>query len=162
MVTLNADKVIQDIPRMRRYAALLCLGDRGRGDDLVEKALTDIVSKPSSLNGQNDYRLLLLRAIQQCVRKDLSLLPDQHDAASPASIDRHETGRDRLSPENAIDLLADMPVEQRSALLLVVVEGLSYDETAEILGTTTAIVKALLVDARGCLEAGKEPRSKSA
>ncbi|NJO37553.1 MAG: hypothetical protein HC871_07955, partial [Rhizobiales bacterium] len=65
MMALDADRILSDVPRMRRYAALMLLNDRQRGDQVVEQALQDLVANPAILEGQADIRPLLLRTVQR-------------------------------------------------------------------------------------------------
>jgi DNA-directed RNA polymerase specialized sigma24 family protein len=58
--------------------------------------------------------------------------------------------RDAIS--KALDVLA---TEEREALLLVVVEGFSYQEAAEIIGAPKATLVARLMRARGALAAAQ-------
>ena len=158
MTTLDTDTVLQNVPHMRRYASLLCLGDRDRGDDLVEVALTNLTSRPNGLNGQDNCRLTLFRAMQKAMRDDPSLIPG-HDTFESLTTVRSMEGRIGGFPtDDLYNLLAQMPVEQRSALLLVVVEGLSHEHTAQVLGTSTPIVSALLADAKSYLEMETNPQ----
>jgi RNA polymerase sigma-70 factor (ECF subfamily) len=68
--------------------------------------------------------------------------PDAHAAA----VRREEVGELR-------DALAELPVQQREALLLREVRGFSYEEVASSLSVTTSTVESLLFRARRTLQA---------
>jgi len=57
----------------------------------------------------------------------------------------------RLALKELADWLGDLPPEQRAALTLTAVEGLSAGETAEILGISEGAVEQRLVRARATL-----------
>jgi RNA polymerase sigma-70 factor, ECF subfamily len=69
-------------------------------------------------------------------------------------------GSRREAISKALDVLA---TEEREALLLVVIEGFSYQEAAEIIGAPKATLVARLMRARAGLAAaqGVDPRSRS-
>ncbi len=67
--------------------------------------------------------------------------PDAHQAA----VQSHETGELR-------DALAELPAQQREAILLREVRGLSYQEVASTLSVTTSAVESLLFRARRTLQ----------
>lgn len=70
------------------------------------------------------------------------------DAPSPA--DRAESRARWAATREALDAL---PAQQRAALVLVRLEGLSYAETAEVLGTSVSAVTSLVFRAMRGLEA---------
>jgi RNA polymerase sigma-70 factor (ECF subfamily) len=163
MMALDADKILSDVPRMRRYAALMFLNDKERGDQLVEQALKDLVADPAVLDGQEDIRPPLLRTLQRHVASAFA----SADGGSTALLAAPQAPAVARPPgafpaDDVLAALAGMPVEQRSALLLVAVEGLSCQQAGFVLGTAAEIVQALLEDAREALELGRATPSKSA
>ena len=56
-----------------------------------------------------------------------------------------------VSLDHALSALQEFPEEQRSVLLLVCVEGLSYKEVAEVLGLKLGTVMSRLARARNKL-----------
>ncbi|MEZ5933565.1 MAG: sigma factor-like helix-turn-helix DNA-binding protein [Alphaproteobacteria bacterium] len=144
MMALDADKILSDVPRMRRYAALMVLNDREQGDRLVEQALEDLVANPAILKGKVNFRPALLRMLQLRLQSAI-IIGNGACAATTATTE---------PAEDVLGSMATMSIEQRSALLLVVVEGLSYEQAGYVLGVTPAIVKGLLQDARDHLGRG--------
>ena len=65
----------------------------------------------------------------------------------------------RLEGRAVMDCLGELPARQREALLLVA-EGLSYAEIAEVEGTTLSAVKAAVHRARGNLAGRLAKRSE--
>jgi len=72
-------------------------------------------------------------------------------AAEPIAPD-HESG----SLEEVLTALARLPFNQRAAIVMREVEGRTYSEIAEVLGTTVPAVEALLFRARGNLRARRK------
>ncbi len=146
------------MPRIWRYALVLT-GRRADADDLLqstyERALQAITSwAPGSrldawmfriarnhyLNDRRssnyrDGRLAELKLVQ----------PDHHDG--PASIES------RFAFEALRRQVGRLPEEQRSALLLCSLEGLSYAEVADILGVAPGTVASRIARARDSLRA---------
>lgn len=57
----------------------------------------------------------------------------------------------RVALSELSDMLADLPVEQRAAVTLKAVEGLTSPEIADLMGSTEGAVEQLLVRARAAL-----------
>ncbi len=85
-------------------------------------------------------------------------------SASPTSAAEGRLARDRRR-ERLRELVADireLPPQQRSALVIRELDGLSYAELAEALDTTVPAIKSLLVRARMNLAAAAEAREAQA
>jgi RNA polymerase sigma-70 factor (ECF subfamily) len=134
------------IPALRRYARALTR-DAETADDLVQDTLVRALRSEHLFHG-GDVRSWLYTILTNLNRNRLrslarrpTLTPiednDAPDAAGPEA-----GGRDI---ERALAMLVD---EQRSALLLVVLEGLTYREVAEIQGVPIGTVMSRLARAR--------------
>ncbi len=129
------------IPSLRRYARALCAGAAlGAADDLVqtaiERAAAKIRAKEPTLCEDNAARLCAYRSVTALVRE--------------------KTGEGALSKPSAqhpliVQGLAGLPFSERASLLLVVLEGFSYDLAAETLGVTRYVLLAQLRRARAAL-----------
>lgn len=142
------------IPGLRRYAWAL-LRDDEAADDLVQDTLERAIRHWGDRRRDGDLkawlfviqRNLFLNALRQRrsrgVQVDVAAL---EDAASPAETPESQAGlRDVLA---GLDLL---PEEQRSVLLLVGVEDLSYEQAAQVLDIPLGTVMSRLSRARGRL-----------
>jgi RNA polymerase sigma-70 factor (ECF subfamily) len=134
------------IPALRRYARALTR-DAETADDLVQDTLVRALRSEHLFHG-GDVRSWLYTILTNLNRNRLrslarrpTLTPiednDAPDAAGPEA-----GGRDI---ERALALLVD---EQRTALLLVVLEGLTYREVAEVQGVPIGTVMSRLARAR--------------
>jgi Sigma-70, region 4 len=83
------------------------------------------------------------------MREPLPVEIEEHEGAAPdahaAAVHRQETGELR-------DALAQLPLQQREAILLRELRGLSYQEVAASLAVTTSAVESLLFRARRSLK----------
>jgi RNA polymerase sigma-70 factor (ECF subfamily) len=134
------------IPALRRYARALTR-DADLADDLVQDTLVRALRSEHLFHG-GDVRSWLYTILTNLNRNRLrslarrpSLSPiDDNDAPDLAGPEAG--GRDI---ERALSTLVD---EQRDALLLVVLEGLTYREVAEVQGVPIGTVMSRLARAR--------------
>jgi len=139
------------IPALRRYARALTR-DAEIADDLVQDTLVRALRSEHLFHGgdirswlytiltnlnRNRLRSLSRRPVVTPIEKD-----DAPDASGP------ETGRRDI--ERALATLVE---DQRIALLLVVLEGLSYREVAEVQGVPIGTVMSRLARARAQIRA---------
>lgn len=143
------------IPRLRRYAYALAR-DRDAADDLVQDCLEHALSRRHQRRGDGDLaawlfailRNLHLSAVRTRGRRGMPAALDAvAEPASPADLEGALLARDALG---ALDLL---PEEQKSLLLLVGVEDLSYADAAQVLGIPAGTVMSRLWRARQRLRA---------
>jgi RNA polymerase sigma-70 factor (ECF subfamily) len=152
-------KVEAAIPALRRYARALTR-DADIADDLVQDTLVRALRSEHLFEGE-EVRSWLYTILTNLNRNRLRALArrpvlasiddnDAPDLAGPES-----GGRDI---ERALALLVE---EQRTALLLVVLEGLSYREIAEVQGVPIGTVMSRLARARAqiknYLDGGRPP-----
>ncbi len=139
------------IPALRRYARALTR-DAEVADDLVQDTLVRALRSEHLFHG-GDVRSWLYTILTNLNRNRLRSLArrpahspieegDAPDMSSP------ETGGRDI--ERALGSLVD---DQRSALLLVVLEGLSYREVAEVQGVPIGTVMSRLARARAQIRA---------
>lgn len=143
------------IPQLRRYAYAL-VRDRDAADDLVQDCLTHALSRWYQRRTEAELKPWLLAILRNLfissyrtrARRSTHVgLDEAPDPGQPADQERGLVARDALG---ALDLL---PEEQKSLLLLVGVEELSYAEVARILDIPTGTVMSRLSRARQRLRA---------
>ena len=139
-------KVEAAIPALRRYARALTR-DADIADDLVQDALVRALRSEHLFQG-DEIRSWLYTILTNLNRNRLRSLARRpvlapiEDNDAPDLAGPEAGGRDI---ERALALLVD---EQRTALLLVVLEGLSYREVAEVQGVPIGTVMSRLARAR--------------
>ena len=152
------------IPALRRYAWAL-LRDNDAADDLVQDCLERAINRWHLRRRDGDLkawlftieRNLFLNGIRQRTRRGPHLGPEAlENMASPAGASDGALGAGDVLA--GLDLL---PEEQRSVLLLVGIEDLSYEETARVLRIPVGTVMSRLSRAREkmrhYLETGRGP-----
>ncbi|HUN42501.1 MAG TPA: RNA polymerase sigma factor [Acetobacteraceae bacterium] len=140
------------IPALRRYAIAL-LRSRDEADDLVHDCLARALDKLHTRREEADVRAWLF-----AIMHNLFISQARRRRSRPAPVtldDSHEDAAGlRPTQEDALvwrDLqrgLAMLPEEQRSVILLVSVEDLSYAEAAQVLGVPIGTVMSRLARAR--------------
>jgi RNA polymerase sigma-70 factor (ECF subfamily) len=136
-----------EIPRLRRYARALTR-DLTRADDLVQSCLTRAVAKQHLWQPGTHLRAWLftllhnqhVNDVRRSVRegKNVSI----EDAAPVLTVQPNAIATLELRDlERALGKLAP---EQRQVILLVGLEGMRYDEVAEILGVPVGTVRSRL------------------
>lgn len=126
---------------------------RSDGDDLMQEALLRALDKLPSLRDDNAFRFWLFRVIITVHRNRYKrsfwrrLLPLETEPTAP---DRNE---ELGGAERARLALAELPHEQREAIVLFELEGWKVEEIADLLGVSVSAVKSRLVRGRERLRA---------
>ena len=156
----DGQRIVEQIPRLRRYARALA-GEAVRADDLVQDTLERALGKWSLWRPGN------LRAWLFSIMHNLFV----NQARSPRLVDypgddalpdlpTRATQNDALELRDFVHSLSRLPEEQREVLLLVVLEDLSYEDTAKVLDVPIGTVMSRLSRGRERLRAlleGSEP-----
>ncbi len=133
----DAEDVVQDV-LARAYLAL-------RADD-----------RPMTLRPWL-YRVAHNRCLD-LLRRPTPVLTDEVElGAAATTLGEQVMGRERL--RQVVADIQDLPDQQRSALIIRELEGLSYDELAQALDTTVPAIKSLLVRARMNLARAAQERT---
>jgi len=143
-----------EIPRLRRYARALRRGDVTAADDLVQDALARAVAKQHLFEPGTNLRAWLFTVmhnqhvnfVRRAAREGTTVdIDDVHNLLVSSS--------DPTASVLLRDLnrgLATLPVEQREVILLIGLEGMSYEEVAQILRIPIGTVRSRL--SRGRLQ----------
>lgn len=151
--------VRRHLPFLRAFATRLT-GSAADADDAVQEGLIAAWRAIDSLAEPARVRSWLASIVsRKATDRIRSRRPsDELDeglpaaaSAEPARIAEARSGLDALSA-----VLAAMPEGQRACWVLKEVEGLSYDEIAERLGTTAVVVRGRLARARATVVAEME------
>lgn len=148
------DEMTQCVPALRRYANALT-HDRDSADDLVQDCLERAIRKRALWQPGGPLRPWLYRVLTNVWRNNLrsrSRRPAQvpiDEFAEQLVVPAAQGGRVALAEmARAIERLSP---EHREALLLVVVEGLSYAEAAAVLEVPQGTLMSRLGRARSAL-----------
>lgn len=149
------DDIAVWLPQLRRYARALT-GDAAWADDLVQDTAERAIAQGSRLRAGSNVRAWMLTVLR-------NLYIDQLRHRREVAVDEADPLWQRQeAPAGEIDglLLRDvqralyrLPAEQREVLLLIVLEGLSYQEAAAVLQVPPGTVMSRLARAREHLRA---------
>lgn len=145
-------RIEASIPALRRYATVL-QRSRDEADDLVHDCLVRALDRLHTRRENADVRAWLFTIMHNLF---ISQMRRRRSRPTPESLDESHEGAIGLRPvqEDALqwrDLqrgLQLLPEEQRSVILLISVEDLSYAEAAEVLGVPVGTVMSRLARGR--------------
>jgi RNA polymerase sigma-70 factor (ECF subfamily) len=140
------DSVQAAIPALRRYARALTR-DRDMADDLVQDTLVRALRSERLFHG-GDIRKWLYTILTNLNRNRLRSLARQPVSVPIEDFDGPLQGGPEAGGRDIDRALGTLTDDQRAALLLVVLEGLSYREVAEIQGVPIGTVMSRLARAR--------------
>ena len=147
------DEIEAAIPSLRRYAHAL-MRDRDAADDLVQDSLERALARRHLWRGDGPVRAWMFRILLNLHRDGLRQAPRRHLVAveslpkEPAGPARQEAHMDLREVQAAIGHLPD---DQRRALLLVALEGMSLAEAAALLDIPEGTLVSRLGRARAAL-----------
>lgn len=144
------DRLTELLPRLRRFALWLAR-DPHSADDLVQSTLERALATRAGKREEGDLRAWLFRILYRqfldARRRSqryawlLGRLREEDEAQWPSA------EREALA-QSALSAFAQLTSEQRNLLLWVTVEGLSYQQVAEILDVPIGTVMSRLSRAR--------------
>jgi RNA polymerase sigma-70 factor (ECF subfamily) len=146
----------QHIPKLRRYARALTR-DFDRADDLVQDTLCRALRKAHLWQKETDLRAWLftilhnqyVNHVRQGVRSGTSVPLEHAEWSMTTAPSQHGS----LALRDLDRALQRLPEEQRQVLLLIGLEGMSYEEAAAIINVPLGTVRSRLSRAREALRA---------
>jgi RNA polymerase sigma-70 factor (ECF subfamily) len=151
------EQLIAVLPRLRRFARGLT-GAAAEADDLVQAACERALARQHQFQEGTRFDSWMFRIVQTIwidqirgreVRKEDSDLPEDR-FGSDEPVRRIEA---RLALDEVRRAITRLPADQRTALMLVTVDGLSYKEAAEVVGVPVGTIMSRLARARVALQA---------
>jgi RNA polymerase sigma-70 factor (ECF subfamily) len=159
-------ELVAEHQRMVVQLAMNLLGDRDEALDLSQDVFLRVFRTIHRFRGQSSLRTWIYRiAVNQARnrhrfwtrrhRSDQVSL-DQHIAAHGELISQRDASPDRLLAQKELadqlnQALDGLPFDQRTAIVLREIDGLSYEEIAFSLGVAVGTVKSRLTRARQAL-----------
>jgi RNA polymerase sigma-70 factor (ECF subfamily) len=146
----QASLIEAHIPGLRRFACALLRGDRQGADDLVQDCLERAVSRWHLRRVEGDvrgwlYTILYNRFLSEKHRQGRRGVTDAQLEVAEAELPGVDGGQDwALEHRDLLRAFAALPEEQRSVLLLIGIEDLSYGEAASVLGVPIGTVMSRL------------------
>jgi RNA polymerase sigma-70 factor, ECF subfamily len=148
------DLLEQEVPRLRRYARALTR-DRVRADDLVQETLLRAIRKEHLWEPGTDLRAWLFTIMHnqnvnevRLATRDAASLDVQDCSTFLIANSDPSASRQLAELEHA---LSQLPERQRQIILLVGLEGMRYEEVADILQIPVGTVRSRLSRGRESL-----------
>lgn len=148
--------LLDELPRLRRYARML-VGDPAHADDLVQDCLVRAISNLDRWQVGTNMRAWLFTIMRNVLFNDLRRArrsPFLDSGGDP--MDTVPVAADQEQRMRVLDVdkaFARLPPAHKEVFLLIAVEGMDYEEAAQILGVPVGTVKSRLSRARTDLRA---------
>jgi RNA polymerase sigma-70 factor (ECF subfamily) len=151
-----SDQLVAVLPRLRRFARGLT-GSAVEADDLVQAACERALARQHQFQEGTRFDSWMFRIVQTIwidqlrarnVRKESCEIVEER-LGSDEPVRRVEA---RLALGEVRKAVERLPPDQRAALLLVTVDGLSYKEAAEVAGVPIGTIMSRLARARIALQ----------
>ena len=162
-MTREPDPILDVMPALRRYAVALSR-DEAEADDLVQDALLRGHEARRSFRPGANLRVWLFAILRNAFldrRRRRAAESRRDDAAAvlaPLSIDAPQEAAVRLAQVR--EAFLRLPEDQREALSLVAVEGLTYAAAAAVAGIPIGTLMSRVARARAELRAFEEGRGR--
>jgi len=157
-------QVVELLPRLRRFARAIARNIHD-ADDLVQLSIERALQRHDQWRPELKFagwmfgimRNAWIDEVRSRSRRDRVFAPE--DAGADVGHDGTESQLRLLAVQRAV---ADLPEEQRLAVALVLVEGLSYKEAADVLEVPIGTVTSRLARGRDALQAALNDRDDQA
>jgi RNA polymerase sigma-70 factor (ECF subfamily) len=154
VTTAFSQQLVEVVPRLRRFARSLTRS-AADADDLAQAAIERALVHQASWKPGTRLDSWVYRIAQNLWRDELRAHRRRSEPLEDSLMG--EDGRESFARHIEVAELAQsferLPEEQRLVLTLVVLDGLSYQETAEVLAVPIGTVMSRLARARGRLAA---------
>jgi len=147
------DAVLGSIPNLRAFAISLC-GNVDRADDLVQETVLRALANIDSFQPGTNMAAWLFTILRNLFRSEYRKRRREVEDVEGKYADNMKSQPDqegRIELQEFRAALAQLPSDQREALILVGASGFSYEEAAEICGVAVGTIKSRLNRARARL-----------
>src|SRR5471030_3240879 len=131
-----SDQLIAVLPRLRRFARGLT-GTAAEADDLVQAACERAITRAHQFQEGTRFDSWMFRIAQtiwidQIRSRNIRKEAHEDEGMNVGTDESMRRVEARIALREVQAALATLPAEQRAALLLVTVDGLSYKEAADV------------------------------
>ena len=147
-------QLVSLLPKLR-VQALALTRNRAAAEDLVQDAVCNALSAQASFIPGTNFAAWMHRILRNRFISNLRKRRDTTDIDDvPSSVFATEAPHeDRLALKDLGKAMTRLPADQREALIMVVVQGMSYEALAEATGCAVGTAKSRVFRARRQLEA---------
>ncbi len=146
MTQIDQD-IVAHIPRLRRYAQALVKSRNVMVDDLVQDSLERALARSHQFCEGTDLRAWLFTIMHNVYANQIRRISNGPNFVElPETIDEMtaDTSTSKLELRDLQQAISELPLEQRKILLLVTLEGLPYQQVADMLGIPIGTVMSKL------------------
>jgi RNA polymerase sigma-70 factor (ECF subfamily) len=147
------DQVIALLPKLR-IQALALTRNRAAADDLVQDAVCNALAAHASFIPGTNFPAWMHRILRNRFISDLRKRRDTTDIENiPSSmLATHAPHEECIELQQLAKVMDRLPVEQREALVMIVIHGMSYEELSAATGCAVGTAKSRVFRARRQLE----------
>jgi len=149
------EQIVDLLPRLRRFARTLAR-DPHDADDLVQVAVERALAKSEQLRPDSRLSSWMFGILRNAWIDETRTRGRRNRIFAPEALGENVGDASSESHTEALtvqDAMERLPEEQRMAIGLVLVEGLSYKEAAEIMGIPIGTLTSRLARGREALQA---------
>jgi RNA polymerase sigma-70 factor, ECF subfamily len=151
-----SDQLVAMLPRLRRFARGMT-GSPADADDLVQAACERALTRAHQFQEGTRFDSWMFRIVQtiwidQIRARDVRKEEPDTGTERIGTDESTRRAEARLGLEEVRQALQGLPAEQRAALLLVTVDGLSYKEAAAVAEVPVGTIMSRLARARVALQ----------
>ena len=149
------EELIGLLPRLRRFARSLTRSVPD-ADDLVQIAIERALSRFDQLRPDSQLSSWMFGILRNAWIDENRVRIRRNQHFAPAELGENvadPTADQHAEVASVVELVARLPDEQREVVSLVLVEGLSYKEAAQIINVPIGTVTSRLARARDALQA---------
>ena len=144
------DDILASVPSLRAFAISLS-GNGDRADDLVQETLLRALANIDSFEPGTNMSAWLFTILRNLFRSEYRKRRREvgdADGRFSASLKSQPEQPSHMEFEEFRAALAQLPPDQREALILVGASGFSYEEAAQICGSAVGTIKSRVNRAR--------------
>jgi RNA polymerase sigma-70 factor, ECF subfamily len=148
------DEIVDLLPRLRRFARTLAR-DPHDADDLVQIAVERALTRSEQLRPDSQLSSWMFGILRNAWIDETRTRGRRNRVFAPEALGENISeapGDTHTEVLTVQDAMARLPDEQRIAVSLVLVEGLSYKEAAQIMGVPTGTLTSRLARGREALQ----------
>jgi len=148
------DHLVALLPRLRVQAVSMTR-NRADADDLVQAAVSNALAAQHSFTPGTNFGAWMFRILRNRFLSDIRRRRDtcDMDNAPAEALARPAAQEDNMALRELRRRLSDLPADHRTALMLVTVQGMSYEEAAQVMKCAVGTAKCRVFRARRQLEA---------
>ena len=151
------NQMVAHLPRLRRFALSLT-GNRADADDLVQDTVERALANLHRWERGTRLDSWMFRIAQNLFidgtrskKRARIVVSDSLEGAENVSVDGVRAAESRITFANLCRALGELPEEQRSAVALVLIDGMSYRDAADVMGVPIGTLTSRLARAREAL-----------